>query len=64
MTIRHAPLFVLALPFVIAGLALAGAPAITMLFALFLLAAPVLLLLLMPGDIRGHRPRSGDDIPF
>ncbi|MRH92608.1 hypothetical protein GFY24_35185 [Nocardia sp. SYP-A9097] len=64
MTIRHAPLFILALPVVIAGLGLAGAPAISMLFALLLLAAPVLLLLLMPADIRPQRPRPRTGFPF
>ncbi|WP_282780109.1 MULTISPECIES: hypothetical protein [unclassified Nocardia] len=60
MTIRHAPLFVIALPVVVAGLQLAGMPASILWLALLLLAAPVLMLLLMPADIRTPRaaPRS------
>ncbi|MBF6137337.1 hypothetical protein IU501_30640 [Nocardia otitidiscaviarum] len=60
MTIRHAPLFVIALPVVVAGLQLAGMPASILWLALLLLAAPVLMLLLMPADTRTRRtaPRS------
>ncbi|QLY28600.1 hypothetical protein [Nocardia huaxiensis] len=56
MTVRHAPLFVLALPLVMCGLVLAGAPAVTLLFALMFAAVPVLGLLLLPAD-RPRRPR-------
>ncbi|MGW4531995.1 hypothetical protein ACWEOI_13700 [Nocardia sp. NPDC004340] len=50
MTIRHAPLFVVALPFVITGLELAGAAPTVLLGALLVLAIPILLLLLLPGS--------------
>ncbi|MGW2661830.1 hypothetical protein ACWCW7_12775 [Nocardia tengchongensis] len=49
MTIRHAPLFVIALPFVVTGLELAGASPAVLLCALLVLAIPILLLLLLPG---------------
>ncbi|GAB4585575.1 hypothetical protein [Nocardia sp. NPDC127526] len=63
MTIRHAPLFVIALPVVVTGLQLAGASATTMLFALLALAVPVLSLLLLPGDVRTPRPRPSEHRP-
>ncbi|WP_433666028.1 hypothetical protein ACQP06_19900 [Nocardia sp. CA-136227] len=50
MTIRHAPLFVVALPFVITGLELAGAAPTVLLGALLVLTIPILLLLLLPGS--------------
>ncbi|MTE14324.1 hypothetical protein [Nocardia aurantiaca] len=50
MTIRHAPLFVIALPFVVTGLELSGASPLAMLSALFILAVPFLLLLTLPGS--------------
>ncbi|MEU6586155.1 hypothetical protein [Nocardia sp. NPDC046763] len=50
MTIRHAPLFVIALPCVVTGLELSGAAPLTMLSALFILAFPILLLLMLPGS--------------
>ncbi|SUD49378.1 Uncharacterised protein [Nocardia otitidiscaviarum] len=62
MTIRHAPLFVVALPVVVAGLQLAGMPASILWLALLLLAAPVRMLLLMPADIR-RRPVPGESGP-
>ncbi|MVU78303.1 hypothetical protein GPX89_13745 [Nocardia sp. ET3-3] len=52
MTIRHAPLFVVALPFAVVGLELSGASPLAMLSALFILAIPILLLLLLPGSKR------------
>ncbi|WP_433567496.1 hypothetical protein ACQP1O_21235 [Nocardia sp. CA-151230] len=50
MTIRHAPLFVIALPFVVTGLELGGASPLAMLSALFILAVPILSLLMLPGS--------------
>ncbi|GAB2442216.1 hypothetical protein [Nocardia tengchongensis] len=50
MTIRHAPLFVIALPFVVTGLELAGASPAVLLCALLVLTIPILLLLLLPGS--------------
>ncbi|APA98382.1 hypothetical protein NS506_04334 [Nocardia seriolae] len=63
MTIRHAPLFILAVPLLLAGVALSGAPAIALLVTLLLTAVPILLLLLLPDDLPapmrlGHRFRS------
>ncbi|MEC3957907.1 hypothetical protein VMT65_33065 [Nocardia sp. CDC153] len=48
MTIRHAPLFILALPVAVAVLAMVGAPAIALQAAVMFTAAPILLLLLLP----------------
>lgn len=50
MTIRHAPLFVIALPFVVTGLELTGASPTVLLCALLVLTVPILLLLLLPGS--------------
>ncbi|MFE3103449.1 hypothetical protein ACFROC_08945 [Nocardia tengchongensis] len=50
MTIRHAPLFIIALPFVVTGLELAGATPTVLLCALLVLSVPILLLLLLPGS--------------
>ncbi|MEU1430172.1 hypothetical protein ABZ412_24145 [Nocardia sp. NPDC005746] len=50
MSIRHAPLFVIALPFVVTGLELTGASPTVLLCALLVLAIPILGLLLLPGS--------------
>ena len=52
MTIRHAPLFVIALPFLVTGLELSGASPLAMLSAPFILAVPILLLLMLPGSTK------------
>ncbi|MFE5289978.1 hypothetical protein ACFRAQ_33860 [Nocardia sp. NPDC056611] len=58
MTVRHAPLFVIALPFVITGLELAGASPTVLMCALFTLSVPILLLPLLPGS-NNTRSRRG-----
>jgi hypothetical protein len=56
MTIRHAPLFVIAMPVLIAGLALAGASPLMLLAAPAVLAIPILALLIMPDDVDHTKP--------
>ena len=56
MTIRHAPLFVIAMPILIAGMALAGASPLLLLVAPAVLAIPTLALLMMPDDVDHTKP--------
>ncbi|MFX0577887.1 hypothetical protein [Nocardia nepalensis] len=62
MTIRYAPLYVIALTILISAIALAGASAPTLLTSLVVMACPVMLLLMMRGD-NDRSPRTEDDHP-